>query len=454
MSAKEFSSNSTLNSDKDTIVAIDNDSSVIIDDDRDVIMERKLDNFDAIMICGYGGPRRPEDVIPFMRNATKGRGIPDERLAQVGEHYQRFGGMSPINAHLASLRRSLEVELRALGVDAEVAVANRNWTPFFYDVLGDLAKQGKTRILCVFAAAYVCYSSCQQYREDIARAGKQLESLGLEVTFDKIPAFAVTNGFISANAENLNRSAQAAGVLSLTDSTDLDVPTHVCFVTHSIPTGMEEFSGHEPGCPSYVRQHLDVCEQVLARAGLSHARTAFCHSQDSGCDERSFAHASTEALTWDLSFCSRSGPPHAPWLEPDINERLEQLAQRGVKRVLVSPVGFICDHMEVLYDLDTEARATAARLGLDFHRVPTVGVDRRFVRALAELVLERDGQLSPVDLNWGRSLMPYRWPAWPTASQQSSHRSSHKASGRVESTRFTSSGNQSGRNLNDGCSPS
>lgn len=353
-----------------------------------------LKNFDAILICGYGGPRRPEDVIPFMRNATQGRGIPEERLAQVGEHYQIFGGMSPINAHIASLRRALEKEIRERGVDIEVVVGNRNWTPYFYDMLCDLAKQGKTRILCVFAAAYVCYSCCRQYREDLAKAKSEIAGQGLEVSFDKIRAFANTNGFITANAELLVQALRAEPYIE-------SDRYHICFVTHSIPQAMEECSGNVHGGPSYKQQHLEVCSEVVQRA-----------------EKILKVDYPKLKITWDLSFCSRSGSPYTRWLEPDIKDKLTELSEQGVKQVLVSPIGFICDHMEVLFDLDTEAAATAKDLGIGFRRVPTVGVDEKFVAGLADLVMERDGQLDLSQAQWGRPVLAYVWPAWPLSDEQ------------------------------------
>lgn len=353
-----------------------------------------LQHFDAIMICGYGGPRRTEDVLPFMRNATKGRGVPDSRLSEVGKHYHKFGGVSPINAHLGALRRALEAELRARGIDTEVVVGNRNWTPYFYDTLCDLAGQGKTRILCVFAAAYICYSCCRQYREDLAKAAAELAELDINLSFDKIRAFYNTAGFITANAELLAAAIQSA----------TEVPAqerHISFVTHSIPESMESCSGTINGGPSYRQQHLEVCAEVIAQT-----------------EALLNISGPTEQLSWDLSYCSRSGPPQVRWLEPDINDRLTELPAQGIKQVFVSPLGFICDHMEVLYDLDTEAAETATELGMEYYRTATVGIQEKFVSALADLVLERDDRLDLSKAKWGKPVLPYLWPAWPKADEQ------------------------------------
>lgn len=354
----------------------------------------ELQHFDAIMICGYGGPRRIDDVLPFMRNATKGRGVPDSRLVEVGQHYHKFGGVSPINAHLGGLRRALEIELRARGIDTEVVLGNRNWTPYFYDTLCDLAGQGKTRILCIFAAAYVCYSSCRQYREDLAKAAAELSELGMHFSFDKIRAFYNTAGFISANAELLAAEIQSAAKVPAQER-------HISFVTHSIPESMESCSGTANGGPSYRQQHLEVCAEVIAQT-----ETILKIS------------SSAEQLSWDLSYCSRSGPPQVRWLEPDINDRISELSTQGKKQIFVSPLGFICDHMEVLYDLDTEAAETAANLDVDYYRTPTVGIHKKFVSALADLVLERDDRLVLNDAEWGKPVLPYLWPAWPKAEEQ------------------------------------
>ncbi|WP_241157536.1 ferrochelatase [Schaalia sp. ZJ1691] len=305
-------------------------------------------NFDAIMLCSYGGPRQMDDVLPFMRNATRGRGIPDERLLMVSEHYKLFGGSSPINERNEELRTAI-----ASHVSVPVVIGNRNWTPYFTDTLRELDAQGLHRVLCIFTAAYASYSGCRQYRENLAEA---LTELGPEIanrfTLSRIPAYFNTSGFFAANVD-----AALAPLAA-------DPQAQLVLVTHSIPTAMNESSGNGVTISDYKRQHLDfgmqLCTELSARLGRE--------------------------IPVDLAFCSRSGPPHQPWLEPDINDRLAELKNAGVESVVVLPIGFIHDHMEVVYDLDTEAKATARNLGLRYARAATAGVHPQFIASLVELI--------------------------------------------------------------------
>lgn len=308
--------------------------------------------FDAILVCSYGGPRRPEDVLPFMRNATRGRGIPDERLLEVSQHYQRFGGASPINERNAELIEALRAELARRGVRVPIVVGNRNWTPYFRDAFVELDRMGAQRVLCLVTAAYASYSGCRQYREDLAAA---TEATGLSFDLTKVGPYAETDGFVRANADAVRAALDELA------AEDHDSPApRVLFVTHSIPAAMDRASGPAPG-HTYREQHLRVVGRVAAELGLPDG-------------------------AWELVYCSRSGAPHIPWLEPDVNDRLEELAAAGVRRVVAAPVGFINDHMEVVYDLDTEARATASELGLRYVRAATAGVHPAFVAMLADAV--------------------------------------------------------------------
>lgn len=315
---------------------------------------------DAILLVSYGGPRGPEDVLPFMRNATRGRGIPDERLVEVSGHYQLFGGESPINARNAELVDALRAELARRGVHVPLAIGNRNWTPYLHETLGDLVAGGARRILCVLTAAYSSYSGCRQYREDLAAALERLDpAVRGEVRLDKIGPYAESDGFVAANVDAVADAVARLGV---------EEP-RVVFVTHSIPTAMDAASG--PGGPNtYREQHLRVAGRVAAASGLADGQ-------------------------WDLVFCSRSGAPHIPWLEPDVNDHLGELAAEGVSGVVAAPIGFINDHMEVVFDLDTQARETAAGLGLPYVRAATAGVHPAFVAALADAVTSgpRPGEL-------------------------------------------------------------
>ncbi len=318
---------------------------------------------DAVLVLSYGGPRGPEDVLPFMRNATRGRGIPDERLVEVSGHYQRFGGVSPINARNAELVDALRRALADRGVAVPVVIGNRNWTPYVADALTEVRRLGAQEVVVVLTAAYASYSSCRQYREDFARALTELPPVApgettTPITFTNVGPYAETDGFVGANVRSLVDAVHALG--------GPDQLPHVLFVTHSIPTAMDAASGPGGETGRYAAQHERVAEQVAAAA-----------ASELGVDE----------LAWEIVYCSRSGAPHIPWLEPDVNDRLEELAGAGVERVVAAPIGFINDHMEVVFDLDTQARETAERLGLAYVRAATAGVDPEFVAMLADAVV-------------------------------------------------------------------
>jgi ferrochelatase len=325
--------------------------------------------YDAILLAGFGGPEGQDDVIPFLRNVTRGRGIPDERLEEVAHHYRHFGGVSPINDQNRELKAALDAALAARGIDLPVYWGNRNWDPYLADALLAAYDDGHRTLLTIATSAYSSFSSCRQYREDIAIA---LEKTGLEgkVTVDKVRQYFDHPGFVEPFVDGV-----VAGIYSALEL--LDEPADVgdirlLFTTHSIPTADAERSGPrdvdfgEGG--AYAAQHLAVSEVIATMA----ARQVF-----------------VERLSWELVYQSRSGPPTQPWLEPDINDRIAELAAEGVRGVLVIPVGFLSDHMEVLWDLDTEAREAAAKAGLAFVRVATPGSHRSFVHGLVDLVLER-----------------------------------------------------------------
>lgn len=319
--------------------------------------------YDAILLAGFGGPRKPEDVVPFLRNVTAGKGIPDERLEEVGEHYHLFGGRSPINELTEALRDALADALRAEGIDLPVIVGNRNWDPYTIEALRQIAEDGGQRVLTVITAAYSSYSGCRQYREDIAA---QVEKLGVPLQVEKVRAYFNTPGFVEANVDAVVaafRESEAAG----------HPEADLVFVTHSIPNAMEASSAVARPA-SYAGQHEEVARLVAAGAGAVLGRE----------------------LPWRLVFCSRSGPPHVPWLEPDVNDALEEMAGAGTTAVVLSPIGFISDHMEVIYDLDTEAAATARELGLGFVRAATAGTHPAFVAGLVQVVKERMGLVEPI----------------------------------------------------------
>ena len=318
--------------------------------------------YDAILLAGFGGPRKPEDVVPFLRNVTVGKGIPDERLEAVGQHYSLFDGCSPINKLTEALRAALADALRAEGIDLPVIVGNRNWDPFTLDALRQVADAGGQRVLTVITAAYSSYSGCRQYREDIAA---QVESLGVPLQVDKVRAYFNTPGFVAANVDAVVaafRESEAAG----------HPEADLVFVTHSIPNAMEAASAVARPA-SYAEQHEEVARLVSGGAGEALGRE----------------------LPWRLVFCSRSGPPRTPWLEPDVNDALAEMAGAGSTAVVLSPIGFITDHMEVIYDLGTEAAATARELGLGFVQAATAGTHPAFVAGIVQVVKERMGLVEP-----------------------------------------------------------
>jgi ferrochelatase len=321
--------------------------------------------YDALLLAGFGGPEGQDDVIPFLRNVTRGRGIPDERLEEVAHHYRHFGGVSPINSQNRELKAALEEELGRRGIDLPVLWGNRNWDPYLREALEEARERGFTRLLALATSAYSSYSSCRQYREDLALA---LAETGLTdgMQIDKIRQFFDTPGFVGPFLEGV-RSALAG----LADRGIAAADIRVLFSTHSIPTVDAEKSGprdREFGAGgAYEAQHLAVAEVVMAGA----------------------TDAGAEAPAWRLVYQSRSGPPSMPWLEPDINDVIAEVAAEGAKAVVIVPLGFVSDHMEVLWDLDTEAMETAAEHGVLAVRTPTPGVDPAYVGGLVDLVQER-----------------------------------------------------------------
>jgi len=301
--------------------------------------------FDALLLVSFGGPEQPDDVVPFLENVTAGRGIPRERLEEVGQHYFLFGGKSPINDLNRELLDALRTDFADHGVDLPIYWGNRNWDPYLKDAARQMAADGVQRAAAFVTSAYSSYSGCRQYREDLFDA-----TTGVEIELSRLRHYFNHPGFVGPFTE-ATRAALAPAPAG----------THVVFVTHSIPTSMNEASGG-PGREAYVRQHESVAALVAAGAG---------------------------AEQWSLAYCSRSGSPHVPWLEPDINDHLGALHDRGVESVVVVPIGFISDHMEVIYDLDTEAKATAEELGLRYQRVDTPGAHPDFVAMVRELLLER-----------------------------------------------------------------
>ncbi|WP_328968146.1 ferrochelatase [Streptomyces sp. NBC_00239] len=323
--------------------------------------------YDALLLLSFGGPEGPDDVVPFLENVTRGRGIPRERLKEVGQHYFGFGGISPINAQNRELLDALRKDFAGHGLDLPVYWGNRNWAPYLTDTLREMVRDGRRRIAVLATSAYASYSGCRQYRENLADALATLAEEGLELPrVDKLRHYFNHPGFVAPMTDGV-LDALAALPQGVRDGARL------AFTTHSIPTAAADTSGpaeeHTGGGEggAYVRQHLDVARLI---AGEVAERTGRTHP-------------------WELVYQSRSGAPHIPWLEPDICDHLEAQAAAGAPAVVMVPIGFVSDHMEVLYDLDTEATAKAAELGLPVARSATVGADPRFAAAVRELVLER-----------------------------------------------------------------
>ncbi|MFI9786671.1 ferrochelatase [Kitasatospora sp. NPDC051984] len=324
--------------------------------------------YDALLLLSFGGPEGPEDVVPFLENVTRGRGIPKERLTEVGKHYFLFGGVSPINGQNRDLLAALRKDFADHGLDLPVYWGNRNWAPYLVDTLREIADAGHQRVLVLATSAYAGFSGCRQYRENLADALVQLAAEGRpELTVDKLRHFYNHPGFVRPMID-----ATLAALAELPDGARENA--RLAFTTHSIPTAMAETSGapDDParGTPggAYVAQHLDVA-RLIADAVAEHT----------GVTDR----------PWQLVYQSRSGAPHIPWLEPDICDHLAAQHADGAAAVVMVPIGFVSDHMEVKYDLDTEAVAKAAELGLPVARAATVGADPRFAAAVRELVLER-----------------------------------------------------------------
>ena len=311
--------------------------------------------YDALLLCSFGGPNGPDDVIPFLRNVTVGKNIPEDRLEEVGHHYGHFGGKSPINEQNLELLEALRAELQARGVALPVIWGNRNWHPYTVDTLRDAAAFGAKRVLAIVTSAYASYSGSRQYREHLAQAVHELGDQAPEI--DIVRPFFNDPGFVGANADAI---AEAAATLD-----GGLAGAHIVYVTHSIPDTMQDASAVTG--PGYREQHEDVRQTINAL----------------------LAGETAPAFDSSLAYCSRSGDPRTPWLEPDVNDHLEELARAGVRKVVIAPIGFISDHMEVAFDLDTEALETAAANGITAVRADTVGVRRPFVSGLVDLVLER-----------------------------------------------------------------
>ena len=327
-----------------------------------------MPSYDAFLLLSFGGPEGPDDVLPFLENVTRGRGVPRDRLAEVAEHYYAVGGVSPINAQC----RELLAGVRAAGLDLPMYWGNRNWRPFLEDTVREMADAGVQRAIAFVTSAYSSYSACRQYYDDIDRA---VAAVGPRApAIDKIRPYFNHPGFIEP---------WAAGVADALATLDPEAQAGVRLVctAHSVPVGMAAASGsHTAGT---------WAGSPAGRAGgggsVGGRYAAELREVSKLISERTLGGS----IPFDLAYQSRSGPPSVPWLEPDVNEQLARAAKDGASGVVVAPVGFVSDHMEVVHDLDVEAAETAASLGLPFARAKAPGSTPRFARMVCELVAER-----------------------------------------------------------------
>jgi protoporphyrin/coproporphyrin ferrochelatase len=314
--------------------------------------------YDAFLLVSFGGPEGPDEVIPFLQNVTSGRNVPPERLEQVAEHYYRFGGVSPINQQCRDLVAAIEKDFAAAGIALPVYWGNRNWNPYLADTVLAMAADGVRHALAFVTSAYSSYSGCRQYLDDIELARAQAGPAAPRI--DKIRQFFNHPGFVEPLAASTRRAIESLGV-PVSDNADL------VFTAHSIPAGMAAASG-PGGCGAYPAQLAEAARLVAERAGPGPAG---------------------QPRPWRLGYQSRSGPPSQPWLGPDVNDCITELAAAGARAVVLVPVGFVSDHLEVKYDLDVEAAETAAGLGLPLARAATPGTDPAFIAMITELVRER-----------------------------------------------------------------
>jgi ferrochelatase len=304
--------------------------------------------YDSLLIVGFGGPEKREDVMPFLENVVRGRNVPRERLLEVAEHYYHFDGISPINDQVRALIDALKPELERIGVHLPIYWGNRNWHPMLPDTMNAMTQAGHKKALAVVLAAYSSYSSCRQYRENVYAAR---DSVGESAPWvDKMRVYYNHPDFIAANVD---RVREAIAQLP----TEAHSRFHIAFTAHSIPSSMA-------GNCNYEIQLSETCRLIAEALELPADR-------------------------WKLVYQSRSGRPEDPWLEPDILDHVDTLGENGVRELIIHPVGFLSDHMEVLYDLDDEAKHACEERGMAMIRSQTVGTHPDFVRMMAELIKER-----------------------------------------------------------------
>lgn len=321
-----------------------------------------MPGYDAFLLVSFGGPEGPSDVMPFLRNVTRGRGIPDERLAAVAEHYYAAGGVSPINLQCRDLLEALREQFTAAGLDLPIYWGNRNWDPYLTGTVATMAADGVRRAVAFVTSAYSSFSSCRQYLDDLDRARAEVPGAP---EIDKIRRYFNHPGFIEPFA---------AGAIAALEQLPPGAREHapLVFTAHSVPLVMAEASGpHLAGGtlvtdgPGRYVQELTEAAQLIAE------------------------RIPGEDRPWQLVYQSRSGPPSQPWLEPDVLDHLKDLAAHGAPGAVIIPVGFVSDHMEVQHDLDTEAAGAARDLGLPLARAATPWYHPQFRELVIDLVRER-----------------------------------------------------------------
>lgn len=309
--------------------------------------------YDALLIVSFGGPEKREDVIPFLENVLRGKPVPRERLLEVADHYYHFGGVSPINSQVRDLIAALQVELARAGVTLSIYWGNRNWHPLLTDTLRQMADHGIKRALAFFTSAYSSYSGCRQYRENIQQAQSEVGPNAPAV--DKVRVFYNHPDFIAANVDRVRAALRRLPEANRETAA-------IAFTAHSIPHSMADHC-------NYVAQLTETCRLIADELKLSPER-------------------------WKLVYQSRSGRPSDPWLEPDILDHIRTLNSSRQTSLVIAPIGFLSDHIEILFDLDEQARELCDELGIAMARSGTVGTHPRFVMMVRELIQERLGQIT------------------------------------------------------------
>ncbi len=304
--------------------------------------------YDAVLFVSFGGPEGPDDVLPFLENVLRGRNVPRERMLEVAEHYHHFGGISPINGQIRALIQAVEADMQANGVDIPIYWGNRNWQPLLPDIMQTMVEDGVKNAIAFVVSGYSSYSGCRQYRENLIAAQTGLGDKAPQ--FGKIRVFYNHPDFIAANADRMLAALQQIPVEARSQ-------VRVAYTAHSIPESMAS------GC-NYVVQLQETCRLVSEAVGIP-------------------------ASHWKLVYQSRSGRPQDPWLDPDICDHVKQLHADGVRELIIMPIGFLSDHIEVLYDLDDEAAKAASECGMHMVRAETVGTHPRFVTMVRKLIQER-----------------------------------------------------------------